>query len=403
MMALMLVIAECVGLGLVLAPFAIHRLNIWRWGKNHLEIPVDKVDLPITVLLPVWNEEKVIQLKLNNLAKQEIKTSLLLIDSASTDNTINLANKWLKENPKSFISTEVIILPSRDGKTAAVAKAMDHLSGFEGLIAMTDADAIFDGKALLRARRWFANDTIGAVGATPSRSGNLPGEASHRELYSMTRYGESCYDSTPFLEGSLLVWRSNLVKSTDLNIMSNADDAQIATAVRLAGFRAIQDPELKFTDYMPSTRVGQRRQKVRRAQGLIRHLSRKREKLFDRKMGRFGVILRMQAWMIIISPLLLLMVMVFALLRNFSVLMVGMGQDAELFLHLTALIVEGIFILSWLLMRFEIRVPVLSILGTILVAMEHLNIAMFQALRGNSLHMWAQHEDVRQALAEANE
>ena len=107
-MALMLVIAECVGLGLVLAPFAIHRLNIWRWGKNHLEIPVDKVDLPITVLLPVWNEEKVIQLKLNNLAKQEVKTSLLLIDSASTDNTINLANKWLKENPKSFISTEVI-------------------------------------------------------------------------------------------------------------------------------------------------------------------------------------------------------------------------------------------------------------------------------------------------------
>jgi hypothetical protein len=95
--------------------------------------------------------------------------------------------------------------------------------------------------------------------------------------------------------------------------------------------------------------------------------------------------------------------MVFALLRNFSVLVVGMGQDTELFLHLTALIVEGIFILSWLLMRFEIRVPVLSILGTILVAMEHLNIAMFQALRGNSLHMWAQHEDVRQALAEANE
>jgi hypothetical protein len=35
--------------------------------------------------------------------------------------------------------------------------------------------------------------------------------------------------------------------------------------------------------------------------------------------------------------------------------------------------------------------------------MEHLNAAMFQALRGNSLHMWAQHEDVRQALSSANE
>jgi cellulose synthase/poly-beta-1,6-N-acetylglucosamine synthase-like glycosyltransferase len=403
MMALTLAIAECVGLGLFLAPFAIHRLNIWRWSKTPLEIPVDKVDLPITVLLPVWNEEKVIQLKLKNLAKQEVKTSLLLIDSASTDNTIKSANKWLKENPTSFISSEVITLGIREGKTAAVAKALDHLSDFEGLIAMTDADAIFSERTLLRARSWFADETIGAVGATPSRSGILLGEASHRDMYSMIRYGESCYDSTPFLEGSLLVWRSNLVKSTDLNILSNADDAQIATAVRLAGFRAIQDPELKFTDYMPSTLSGQRRQKVRRAQGLIRHLLTKREKLFDPKLGRFAVILRMQIWMMIISPLLLLVVMLFALLRNFSVMMVGMGQDVELFLHLAALMFEGVFLLSWLLMRYGVRVPLLSVLGTVLVAMEHLNAAMFQALRGNSLHMWAQHEDVRQALAKANE
>jgi hypothetical protein len=111
----------------------------------------------------------------------------------------------------------------------------------------------------------------------------------------------------------------------------------------------------------------------------------------------------MQIWMIIISPLLLLIVMLFALLRNFSVIMAGMGQDAELFLHLTALMLEGVFILSWLLMRSGVKVPLLSILGTVLVAMEHLNAAMFQALRGNSLHMWAQHEDVRQALAKENE
>ncbi len=403
MMALVLAIVECVGLCLVLTPFAIHRLNIWRWSKKSLEVPEQKVDLPITVLLPVWNEEKVIELKLSNIAKQKIKTSLLLIDSASTDNTVEYANKWLKENPGTFLSSEVIVLSSREGKTAAVAKALDHLSDFEGLIAMTDADAIFSDSALLRAKSWFADETIGAVGATPSRSGNLSDETSHRDMYSMIRYGESCHDSTPFLEGSLLVWRSNLVKSTDLNTMSNADDAQIATAVRLAGFRAIQDPGLTFTDFMPSNRLGQQRQKVRRAQGLIRHLLRQRDKLFDSKLGRFRGILRMQVWMMIISPLLLLMVMVFALLRNLSVLMVGMGQDTELSLHIIALALEGVFILSWVLMRYGVKVPFLSALGTILMAMEHLNTAMFQALRGNSLHMWNQHEDVRQALVDSHE
>ena len=402
-MAMMLVIAEFVGLCLVLAPFAIHRLNIWRWSKKPLEIPEGNVDLPIMVLLPVWNEEKVIKLKLSNIAKQEIKTSLLLIDSASTDKTVEYAKKWLKQNPDTFLSSEVIVLKSREGKTSAVAKALDHLSDFEGLIAMTDADAIFADNALLRASSWFADELIGAVGATPSRSGNLSGEESHRDLYSMIRYGESCHDSTPFLEGSLLVWRSNLVKSTDLNIMSNADDAQIATAVRLAGYRAIQDPELKFTDYMPSTNSGQRRQKVRRGQGLIRHLLRMRRKLFDSKLGRFRGILRMQMSMMVISPLLLLVVILFALLRNLSVMLVGLGDSTELSLHLVASVVEVIFIVSWLMMRLGVRVPVFSILGTILIAMEHLNIAMFQALQGNSLHMWAQHEDVRQALADAQE
>ena len=107
--------------------------------------------------------------------------------------------------------------------------------------------------------------------------------------------------------------------------------------------------------------------------------------------------------MMVISPLLLLVTILFALLRNLSVTLVGFGDGTELSLHLVASAVEVVFIGSWLMMRFGVRIPVFSILGTILVAMEHLNIAMFQALRGNSLHMWAQHEDVRQSLTDAQE
>ena len=112
------------------------------------------------------------------------------------------------------------------------------------------------------------------MGGTPKREGDLEGENEHRAMYSMLRVGESAFDSTPFLEGSLLAWRSGLVNSSDLFVNSNADDAQIATAARLNGLRSIQDPELFFSDQMPLTTKGQRRQKVRRAQGLIRLLAR---------------------------------------------------------------------------------------------------------------------------------
>ena len=102
-------------------------------------------------------------------------------------------------------------------------------------------------------------------------------------MYTLLRVGEFGHDSTPFLEGSLIAWRAGLVSSSDLYYSSNADDAQIATAARLAGFRSIQDPDLKFSDQMPLKAKGQRRQKVRRAQGLIRLLARKRKHWFSKE------------------------------------------------------------------------------------------------------------------------
>ena len=64
-----------VGLGtLALGPFLIHRLSVGRWRKNPAVYPSKNTDspaLPVTVLLPVWNEALVIEQKLANLAKQD--------------------------------------------------------------------------------------------------------------------------------------------------------------------------------------------------------------------------------------------------------------------------------------------------------------------------------------------
>ena len=93
--------------------------------KNELTIPDKDSKLPITVLLPVWNEGLIIEKKLADLAKQEIKSNLLLIDSASTDDTVSKARKWLKDFPDSFSSSEIIVMEKRLGKTTAVMQALD--------------------------------------------------------------------------------------------------------------------------------------------------------------------------------------------------------------------------------------------------------------------------------------
>ena len=374
-------------------PFGIHRLSCGSWINEKLECPEELSGLEITILLPVWNEELIIEKKLSSLAKQNFKAHLLVVDSASDDSTIEKTKTWLEDFPDCFKSWKIIPMAERKGKTTAVGLAMEELSDYKGIIVMTDADASMLQGSLERINRWFSNPQIGAVGGTPIREGNLGAENQHRELYTMLRVGESVYDSTPFLEGSLIAWRAGCVSSSDLYYSSNADDAQIATAARLNGLRAIQDPELFFTDQMPLTAKGQRRQKVRRAQGLIRLLVRKRKFWFSKIQGRFSKILRRNAWMHIISPLAIVGAAALAVMRN-----IAYFPESALMASLSAL--EVYCLASWLLARSNKSIIGTKTAGVILCGLENLFAALVLSGRGKSLHMWQQHTDVREALSE---
>ena len=375
-----------------LAPFALHRLSCGQWAKQQLECPEEMSGMDMTILLPVWNEGLIIESKLSNLAKQDFKSKILIIDSASTDDTLEKAKSWLDDFPDAFESSKIIAMPERLGKTSAVMIALDELAEDNGIIVMTDADATLMPGSLSRINQWFSNPQIGAVGGTPQRAGELVNERSHRDLYTLLRVGESSYDSTPFLEGSVIAWRAGAVKSSDLFAKSNADDAQISTAVRLGGLRSIQDPELTFSDQMPITSKDQRRQKVRRAQGLIRLLSRKREFWFSKRQGRFSKILRRNAWMHILSPLAIAGGAAFAIVRN-----IVYPSDSNLMYTLSA--IELYCLTSWLLTRANKSFFGIKIAGTILCGLENLLVAILTTGRGKSLHMWDQHTDVREIIS----
>ena len=374
------------------APFAIHRWSCGNWSKQKLECPEELSGLDMTILLPVWNEELIIEKKLANLAKQDFKVHLLLVDSASDDQTLSKAKTWLEDFPDAFESHKIIAMPTRKGKTAAVALALKELEDSEGIIVMTDADATIMPGSLERINRWFSNPLIGSVGGTPQREGDFDGESEHREIYTLLRVGESFHDSTPFLEGSLLAWRAGMVSASDMYLSANADDAQIATAVRLNGLRSIQDPDLRFSDQMPLTRKGQRRQKVRRAQGLIRLLTRKRRHWFSRREGRFAKILRRNAWMHILSPLAIAAGGIVAIMRNIAYL-----PETTLTMALSA--IELYCLASWLLARSNKSFFGIRTAGVIMCGLENLLVALVHSGRGKSLHMWEQHTDVRETLA----
>ena len=379
-------------------PFLQHQISISRWLKKPLKYPKETPKEELMILLPVWNEGKIIENKLDNLARHnQIKTSLLIIDSASDDNTVELTNEWIGKNKSNFQSIKLIEMEERLGKTPAVCRALDHLSkqNFEGLILMTDADATITEGSIERMYGWFSDSTIGAVGAKAIRKRGIDSERQYRDMFETIRLGESNFDSTPFLEGSCMMWRSSALDISQLDKLSNADDAQIATAVRLSGLKSIYDDKASFSDIAPPTIEGQRRQKIRRAQGLQNLLRRQKNNSEFRSLSKFKKIFKRQNYLHNISPFLALGAGLSALARWTLVGISGMPTGNEAMIHASLGIVELFCLTSWLCTRQGITLPLLGKVGNILTGLEYLLIARINSLRGVSSHMWDQHTDTR--------
>ena len=380
-------------------PYAKHGFDLFMARKRTLSRPDEGFTGTLTILLPIWNEANVLTQKLNNLKEtcQTFKPHLVIIDSASTDDSVSIAEAWAGK--KAFESYTMLKMEQRKGKTAAVKQALNHIHASikSDIILMTDADAMFESNTVPRLLQWFADPSIGCVGASPKRIGQRVEEEGHRNLFSMVRNLESKLDSTPFLEGSCMAWRTEALDVHALNESSNADDAQIATNVRINGLRVIQDEDAHFIDHAPLERKEHSRQKVRRAQGLQRHLLRQRRHWFNRRHGKFATILRQEAALHVLTPLMLVCTMVAMLARWASIgfAEIDFSNATLTTLHVGLFATEACILLSWFTVRFGLKVPILNQIGSVVDSNIHLIRALWNSSRGTSLHMWDQHLDGR--------
>ena len=394
---------------ITMIPFAYYFAKMKLSKPKMLERPVETPQSKILVLLPIWNEQAVIKSKLDNL-KQEVQRvvaessneiSILIIDSASTDKSVEFCKNWLEENPEIFCEHQIIQMEKREGKSAAVKLALESVNtdreGYD-LVFMTDADAVLEDGCLLNILKWFSIDSIGAVGATPNRKRGLSSETVHRELFTMLRDYESRVGSTSMLEGSAMMWRSNLLNAEDIMIDSNADDAQIATCIFLTGSRVIQAPGARFIDYAPSNRSEQFRQKKRRGQGLIRNFLNSNKKvesspyldLKTKRNYRFNHFFHVKA------PWLYSGFLVASVLRH-GVALVQRDYSSICgdLPSIIATIFEVTLLSSVVLLNIGLRIPLLSTLGSFCAGMHALISAWVSILLGKKSNLWVQHVETR--------
>lgn len=290
----------------------------WRMrrisNQRNMEPGEEMTDLPIVVVLPIWNEEKIIRLRLENLSEQQYAGdwSLMIVDSGSTDGGLQIIDTWLNENTEAFtITPSIVRMSDRLGKTAAVNVALDHINR-ESIVVLTDADVLIPPDSLNRISRWFGSDSdIGAVSGAPRpindsfTSSIERNEEIYRRFYIDQRVGESILDSTPIFEGSLLAFRRDAIGASRLDISTNADDSQLAIMIRRSGLRSIFDSKLEFHEYIPTDKVENDRRSIRRARGLQNLFWMNRDIWLSQKEGQFSKILRRQAWIHLAGPVMI--------------------------------------------------------------------------------------------------
>lgn len=268
--------------------------------------PLLNDDLPkISILIPAYNEEKVIEAKLKDIAAMQYpqsKREVLVIDDCSTDATRLVAERAFRELD---LIGKVVWNSERLGVNGCYNTGRQESTG--DLIATTDADVMVDHDALIKAVKVL--DSLRDVGSLFARMMPMSAaqtaavniEDSYRNLWDEMFIAESAIHSTfPGYTNFSLTWRS-LFPTMSLDYGSS--DGNIAFAVIRKGFRYVCVPSILFYEQIAESFPEQVRQKTRRAARIIQSATANKDMLFGSKYGTFGTFIFPLRMLLLISPL----------------------------------------------------------------------------------------------------
>jgi biofilm PGA synthesis N-glycosyltransferase PgaC len=218
----------------------------------------------ISVILPVYNEEKRVCQKIQNLLLLDYppdKLEIVVVDGYSIDKTTELVES-IKDKRINLIKNK-----NREGVTQAAKDGVRASAG--EVIVLTDTEAIFKDDVLKLLAEDLKDPFIGAITGVeeivnPHENPITEMEYAHRAFYNLFSISESVVYSTYYFRGEFAGIRKSLFPM-NVDSQKGVLDVEIALSAIRAGYRAKCDPRIKFFGLAAGTLNDRNKQKIQRA------------------------------------------------------------------------------------------------------------------------------------------
>lgn len=209
----------------------------------------------VSIIVPTYNEEKVIIKRIINLIDLDYpknKYEILIVDSGSTDNTRRSVSQFILDYMEIDPKINIILEEERKGKASAINLGKSLSNG--EIILVTDANAIFTTNVLKEMMPHFLRENVGAVGGQYKVTNVDTDLSASNQFYwdieYLMRLGESKLYSACLFHGEINSWRKNLVEA-DISIVS--EDLDMALQIRELGYKIVYEPNAVVYEPSPMT------------------------------------------------------------------------------------------------------------------------------------------------------
>ncbi len=233
--------------------------------------PIDP-DRFVTVMIPAYNEERVIERAVRGvLASTQVRIEVLVIDDGSKDATSAVVARAFADDRRVRLLTL-----ENGGKAQALNRGLEVATG-EIVIAL-DADTQFEPTTIARLARWFVDPALGAV-AGNAKVGNRVNLVTRWQALeyitaqNLERRALARLNAMTVVPGAVGAWRRSAIAQVGGYPHDTlAEDQDLTIAIQRAGWRVTYDQYAVAWTEAPETMRALAKQRFRWAFGTLQCL-----------------------------------------------------------------------------------------------------------------------------------